>query len=136
MSLNQRTIGIVVLFILSALPVSGTLCAVLCDSTAASRAAAHHGSGTPCNDGPDAASSSGLQVRNTAGHDCSAHDAVRREAATTAAARADSVSGPSLLVAVNVHRSLSNLAGSDAVFDYRTPPASTQPTAFPLVLRV
>ena len=67
---------------------------------------------------------------------CSDHDAAMREAATTTAARADSVPGPSLLVAVPVHDSISKLTDSDAVFDYRTPPGSTPPTASPLVLRV
>ena len=75
-------------------------------------------------------------MRGASGHDCSDHDAAIREAATTTATRADSVPGPSLLAAVTVHDSISNLADSDAVFDYRTPPGSTPPTASPLVLRV
>ncbi len=136
MGLNQRTISIVVLAILTALPVSGTLCAMLCESAASSRAAAHHGSGKPCDDEQDTTPSSGAQVRGTAGHDCSDHDAAKREAATTTVARADSVPGPSLLVAETVHDSISNLTVSDAVFDYRTPPGTAPPTASPLVLRL
>ena len=62
-----------------------------------------------------------------AGHDCSDHDAANRVAATTTATRADSVPGPSLLLAVPVHDSIS-LADSDAVFDYRTPPGNAPPT--------
>ena len=124
------------LLLLTALPASGTVCAMLCDSAAATRAAAHHASGKPCDDGQATTPSSGPQMRaDKAGHDCSDHDAALREPATTTAARADSVPGPSLLVAVPVHDSTSKLTDSDAVFDYRTPPGSP-PTASPLVLRV
>ena len=134
--MNQRTISIVVLSILTALPVSGTLCAMLCNSAAASRASAHHASGKPCDEEQATTPSSGPQLRGASGHDCSDHEVAVREAATTAAARADSVPEPSLLAAVAVHDTISNLVDSDAVFDYRTPPGSTPPTASPLVLRV
>ena len=97
---------------------------MLCDSDAATRAAAHHGSGKPCDDEQATPPSSGPQVRGASGHDCSDHDAANRVAATTTATRADSVPGPSLLAAVPVHDSISRLADSDAVFDYRTPPGS------------
>ena len=132
----RHRISLVLLILLTALPVSGMVCTMLCDSAAATSAAGHHASGKPCDDEQAPAPSSGPQVRGTAGHDCSDHDAAMREAATTTATRADSVSGPSLLVAVPVHDSISNLTDSDAVFDYRTPPGSTPPTASPLVLRV
>jgi hypothetical protein len=134
--LNQRTISIVVLSILTALPVSGTLCAMLCGSAAATRAAAHHASGKPCDEEQATTPSSGPQLGGASGHDCSAHEVAVREAATTTATRADSVPGPSLLAAVTVHDTISNLVDSDTVFDYRTPPGSTPPTASPLVLRV
>ena len=133
----RHRISVVLLLLLTALPVSGTVCAMLCDSAAATRAAAHHASGKPCDDEQATTPSSGPQMRGgTAGHDCSDHDAALREAATTTAARADSVPGPSLLVAVPVHDSIKHLTDSDAVFDYRTPPSRTPPTAAPLVLRV
>ena len=134
--MNQRTVSIVVLSILTALPVSGTLCAMLCNSAATSRAAAHHASGKPCDEEQASTPSSGPQLRGASGHDCSDHEVAVREAATTTATRADSVPGPSLLAAVAVHDTISNLFDSDAVFDYRTPPGSTPPTASPLVLRV
>ena len=91
----RHRISLVVLIILTALPVSGTVCAMLCDSAAATRAAAHHGSGKICDE--QATPSSGPQMRGASGHDCSDHDAAIRVAATTTATRADSVSGPSLL---------------------------------------
>lgn len=132
----RHRISLVLLLLLTALPVSGTVCTMLCDSAAATSAAAHHASGKPCDDEQATTPSSGPQMRGTAGHDCSDHDAAIREAATTMATRADSVPGLSLLIAVPVHDSISNLTHSDAVFDYRTPPGSTPPTASPLVLRV
>jgi hypothetical protein len=135
--LNQRTISIVVLSVLTALPVSGTLCAMLCDSAAATRTAAHHASGKPCDEEQATTpSSSGPQLRGASGHDCSDHEFAVCEVATTTATRADSVPGPSLLAAVAVHDTISNLVDSDDVSDYRTPPGSTPPTASPLVLRI
>ena len=124
------------LIVLTALPVSGTVCAMLCDYAASARAAAHHASGKRCSDKQATTPSSGPHVRGTAGHDCCDHVAALREAATTTATRADSVPGPRLLVAVPVRGSISNLADADAVFDYRAPPGSTPPTASLLVLRV
>jgi hypothetical protein len=132
----RHRISLVLLIVLTALPVSGTVCTVLCDSAAATSAAAHHASGKPCDDEQATTPSSGPQMGGTTGHDCSDHDAAMREAATTTATRADSAPGLSLLVAVPVHDSISDLTHSDAVFDYSTPPGSTPPTASPLVLRV
>jgi hypothetical protein len=132
----RHRLSVVLLPLLTALPVSGTVCAMLCDSAAATRAAAHHASGKPCDEEQATTPSSGPQLRGASGHDCSDHEVAVREAATTTATRADSVPGPSLLAAVAVHDTISNLVDSDAVFDYRAPPGSTPPTASPLVLRV
>ena len=130
----RHRISLVVLMVLTALPVSGAVCAMLCDSAAATRAQAHHGAGKICDE--QTTPSSGPQLRGASGHDCSDHEAAVREAATTTAARADSVPRPTLLAVVAVHDTISNLVDSDDVFDYRTPPGSTPPTASPLVLRV
>ena len=132
----RHRISVVLLLLLTALPVSGTVCAMLCDPAAATRAAAHHASGKPCDDDQATTAMSGPQIRSTAGHDCNDHEAAVRQAATTTATRADSVAGPSLLVAVPVHASISNRIDANTVFEYRTPPGSTPPTASPLVLRV
>ena len=129
----RHRISLVVLMVLTALPVSGTVCAMLCDSATVSRAAAHH-HGTGKTGDAGATPASGPQLRGS-GHDCSDHEAVG-EAATTTATRADSVRGPSLLPAITVHDTIGTLADSDGVFDYRTPRGSTPPTASPLVLRV
>ena len=130
----RHRISLVVLMVLTALPVSGTVCAMLCDSAAATRAQAHHGDGKICDE--QTTPSSGPQFRGASGHDCSDHEVAVREAATTTATRADGVPGLSLLIAVPVHDSISNLTDANAVFEYRTPPGSTPPTASPLVLRV
>jgi hypothetical protein len=132
----RHHISLVLLIGVTALPVSGSVCAMLCDSAAVPRAAAHHASGKPCDDEQATTPSSGPQMRSSAGHDCSDHDSAMRQAATTTATRADSVAGSSLLVALPGHDSISNLTDFDGVFDYRTPPSSTPPTASPLVLRV
>ena len=130
----RHRISLVLLIVLTAIPVSGAVCAMLCDSDAATRTAAHHGSGKPCHDEQATPPSSGPQLRSTSGHDCSDHDEATRAPATTTAARANSVPEPSLLAAV--HDSTSNLADSGVVMDYRPPPGSSPPTASPLVLRV
>ena len=132
----RHRISLVVLMVLTALPVSGTVCAMLCDSAAASRTAAHHASGKPCDEEQATTPSSGPQLRGASGHDCSDHEVAVREAATTIAIRADRLPRPTLLAVVAVHDTISNLVDSDEVFDYRTPPGSTPPTASPLVLRV
>ena len=132
----RHRISLVLLLVLTGLPVSGTVCAMLCDFAAAPRAAAHHGSAKHCDNEQATMPSSGPQVRGASGHDCSDHETATLIAATTTATGADSVPGLSLLVAVPVHDSNSNFADSDAIFDYHPPPGSTPPTASPLVLRV
>ena len=128
----RHRISLTLLMVLTALPVSGSVCAMLCESAAATREA-HHGSAKPCDD--HATSSSGPQLRGASGHDCGHHDAAIRLTATTAT-RADSVTGPSLLAPAPVHDSISKLTDAEAVVDYRTPPGSPPPTGSPFVLRV
>ena len=130
----RHRISIVVLAVLTALPVSGTACAMLCDSADATRSAAHHGSGQSCEE--QTTPPSVPQIRGASGHDCSRHDAGIRQTATTTHSRADGLKGPSLPVAVRVHSTVRNLSDSDATFDYRPPPGSIPLTASPLVLRV
>jgi hypothetical protein len=129
----RHRISIVVLTVLTALPVSGLVCAMLCDSAAA-MAAVHHGSGMNCEE--QGTPSSGPQMRGAIGHDCSNHDAAVRQAAAPTASRADNVTAPSPLAAVPVHSTIRTLPDSDATFDYRTPPGRTPFTASSLVLRV
>lgn len=132
----RHRISLVVVMVLTALPVSGTVCAMVCASAAASMAVTHHHHGAEMSGEENAAPASGPELRGSSKHDCSDHQTALREAATTTATRADELPGPSLLAAVPVHDRVSTLADPDAVFDYRTPPRSTPPTASPLVLRV
>jgi hypothetical protein len=129
----RHRISLGLLMVLIALPVSGSMCAMLCDSVA-THEAGHHRSGKPCHDQPPHFSDP--QLRGASGHDCGHHDAAMRLAATTTATRADNVTGPSLVAPGPAHDSISKLIGSNAVLDYRTPPGSPPPTASPLVLRV
>jgi hypothetical protein len=129
----KRGIAIVVLAVLAALPLAGTVCAVMCGSAAAAPAAAHHRSGSACSEqsGP----STGSQLRAATPHDCGTHDAGVRQV-TTMATRADSIAAPGLSVAIPAHQILQSLDDSDVTLDYRPPPDTLPVTSSPLVLRV
>ena len=129
--LTQRSISIVVLAVLTALPVSGTVCAMLCDS--APTASAHHGSGKKCEE--PARPSSEVVIRGVSEHDCSTHDAVVRQTSTTAAERAAGVASPLLAVAA-VHATVRALPALETAFAHSAPPGTAPPTTTPLVLRV
>ena len=132
--MNQRTISIVVLAILTALPVSGTLCATLCDSSAKATASAHHGSGTDCQE--PRPSTTGARIQGGAEHDCSTHDAAVRQATSTVAQRADGVAGSVLLPALTARAITTAPIRVDSSFDYDAPPGTAPPTTTPLVLRI
>lgn len=134
MGLNQRTISIVVLSILTALPVSGTLCAMLCGSSAKAAASAHHGSGTKGEEPQPA--STGTQIQGGSEHDCSTHDAAVRQATSTVAQRADGVAGSVLLPTLTARAITTAPIRVDSPFDYDAPPGTAPPTTTPLVLRV
>jgi hypothetical protein len=129
----KHRISIVVLAVVAALPVSRTVCTMLCDSSAATRAA-HHGSRKSCEE--QTTSPSGLQILGASEHDCSSHEAGIRQTATTTPSRADGLTAPSLWVAGRIYSAIRNLLDSDAASDYRPPPGSIPLTASPLVLRV
>ena len=82
----RHRIAVVPLAVLAGLPVSGAVCAMVCES-ASSAAATHHGSGQKCED--PAPPPSGPQISGSPEHDCSTHDGAIRQASTTAAERAD-----------------------------------------------
>ena len=132
----RHRISLVLLIVLTALPASGTVCAMLCDSAAATHGAAHHGSGTDCDDERATTPSPGPAIRGAAGHECSDHGAAILSAVVTTATRGDGSPGPGLLVVLPVHASISDLDDSDAAFEYRSPPGSPPATASPFVLRV
>jgi hypothetical protein len=129
--LNQRTISIVVLAILTALPVSGTLCAMLCDSSANATASAHHGSGIDCAE--PSPPSTGTQIHGVSEHDCRTHDAAA-QATSTVAARAEGVAASVLLTTLTARAITTILIPVDSPYD--APPGTAPPTTTPLVLRV
>ena len=129
---RKQRISVVVLVVLAALPVSGTLCALICDS-AAKTASAHHGSDKDCADPPRPSNEPGIQGLSE--HDCSNHDAAVRPVATTAAERIDLRTAPALFAGLATF-TLSSLPASALAFEYTSPPGTAPPTTTPLVLRV
>lgn len=133
-SLTQRSISIVVLAALTALPVAGTVCAMLCDPAATATASAHHGADKNCEE--PARPSTEVQIQGVSEHHCNNHYAAVRQVATTAAERADGAAAGSPLVSTTVDATSSTLPALKAALEYITPPGSAPPTTTPLVLRV
>lgn len=120
------------LLLLVAMPVSATLCGMLCDS-AAQAAAAHHGSGKDCEQpvGP----SDDLRMGGISAHDCSNHGSAVRQLATTPARGA--LAATSVPVAAPAaYAAFTPLPDFTSIFEYRSPPGAAPPTTIPLVLRV
>ena len=131
--LTQRSISIVALAVLTALPLSGAVCAILCESVATASASGHHGSGTKCEE-PDRPSSD-VQIRGVSEHNCSTHDAVVRPTSTTAMERAAGLGSPPLSVGA-AYATLRALPVLETAFAHSAPPGTAPPTTTPLVLRV
>ena len=129
----RHRIAVVLLAVLAGLPVSGMVCAMVCES-ASSAATTHHGSGQKCED--PAPPSSGPQISGHPEHDCSTHDGAIRQASTTAAERADVTkkSAPIIIGAAAIESVV--LRNPQTFFDYSSPPGTAPPTTTPLVLRV
>ncbi len=129
----RHRIAVVLLTVLAGVPVSGTVCAMVCESTS-SATATHHGSGQKCE--APAPPSSGPQITGFLEHDCSTHDGAIRQASTTAAERADvtTKSTPIIIGAVAIESVA--LRNPQSFFDYSSPPGTAPPTTTPLVLRV
>jgi hypothetical protein len=127
----RHRIALVLLTVLAGLPVSGTVCAMVCES-ASSAVATHHGSGQKCEE--PASPSTGPQTSGHSEHDCS-YDGAVRQAATTAAERADMTakSAPLMIGAVQIELAL---RVSQTFLGYSSPPDTAPPPTTPLVLRV
>lgn len=123
-----------VLVILTALPVSGSVCALLCDAAESNATAGHHGSAKDCEE--PAPSSTGVQIRGVSERDCSAHDTAIRQASLTAAEKANA-SVISIRLAANlVTIRLTAPLNGGADFQNSSPPGTAPPTTTPLVLRI
>ena len=131
--LTQRSVSIVVLAVLTALPVWGAACGILCNSAATASASSHHGSDKECEE--PAGPSSEVQIQGVSEHDCGTHDAVVRQASTTAGERSVGVSSPPPAVPA-VHATVHALPALETSFAQGAPPGTAPPTTTPLVLRV
>lgn len=127
--------SILVLAFLTGLPVSGALCAMLCESapTNSSMSPGHHHGSASNAQTPDHPFTE-FRIQGVSEHDCNSHDG--RQASTTAAKRADSGVTSIPLVTAVAPATFKALAVSGPYFEYSTLPGSAPPTATPLVLRV
>ena len=129
----KQRISLVVLVVLTALPLSGTICAMVCDSTAKA-GSGHHGSDQNCEDRAQS-STGGALIQGVSEHDCSDHDAALRQAATSAAERVLLQTHPAPLTDLPA-LTFSSLATSGRSFAYTGPPGAAPPPTTPLVLRI
>lgn len=129
----KQQVSVIVLVLFTSLSVSGTLCAMMCDSAAAA-ASTHHGSDKNCEEG--ARPSTGVQIEGATDHDCSNHDAAVRQIASAAPERVD-LQVAAIVIALSAgHPSFRSLPLSAPTFDDASPPGTAPRTTTPLVLRV
>ncbi len=129
----KQRVTVVVLVLFTSLPVSGTLCAMVCDSAAAA-ASTHHGSDKNCEEA--ARPSTGVQIEGASDHDCSNHDAAVRQVASTAPERVELKAAAIVFALSAGHTSFSSWPLSAPAFDDASPPGTAPRTTTPLVLRV
>lgn len=131
----QRRVSLVVLSVLAALPVSGTVCAALCVAAvhAAVAQSEHHATRSHSHE----SAPRGFHVRGTSGHDCNRPDSPGREATATMAA-ARSYSGVPSTVQHVTPAAPNRLAATwlHLQSDSSPPPGWASSTPSPLVLRV
>ena len=133
----KRPVSVVVLAILTALPVSGAMCAMLCESAASSTASAsghHHGSTNNAEE--PARPSTNVHIQCVSDHDCNSHDAALWQSSTAAAGRAEWSVASISLGTTSASATAKALTDSGPHFEYRAPPGTAPPTTTPLVLRV
>ena len=129
----KQRVSVVVLVVFASLPVSGTLCAMICDSAAAA-ASTHHGSDKNCEEA--AHPSTGAQIGGASNHDCSDHDAAIRQAASTAPERIELKAAGIVFALSAGHPSFNSLPLSAPAINDTSPPGTAPRTTTPLVLRV
>ena len=130
---SKQRISAVVLAVLAALHLSGTFCAIACDSSAPS-ATTHHGTDRNCSE--DAQPSTGVQIQGVSEHDCGNHEVAFSQAATAAVQRTALHTAPPQVLTPIGQALFSSPPPSGAMFEYTSPPGSTPPTTRPLILRV
>ena len=129
----KQRVSVVVLVLFTSLPVSGTLCAMMCDS-AATAASAHHGSGKNCEE--VARPSTGVQIEGASDHDCSNHDVAVRQVASTVPERVELKAAAIVFALSAGHTPFSPLPLSAPAIDDTSPPGTAPRATTPLVLRV
>jgi hypothetical protein len=131
----RNRIAIVMLLVLAASPLAGTICAMTCLS-ASKAVAAHHRDGQECEGSTSSRSSDATIGAFSASH-CGNHEGAVPQVAATAAQRADDLA---VMSAPATSDPIDPLFGSvstfDPVFQYTPPPGTAPPTTTPLVLRV
>jgi hypothetical protein len=126
----RHRIALLLLLTLTGMPVGGTVCALMCES---SQTTSHHGTDGSCE---EPARSSGQQIGGASGHDCSTHDASMRLVATTAAERTDLSAKAAPAVVGRTEDEVVTLHVAESLFDYAAPPGTAPRTTRPAVLRV
>ena len=129
----KQRVSVVVLVLFTALPVSATLCAMMCDPAAAA-ASDHHGSDKNCQQ--VARSSTDVQIEGVSDHDCGNHDAAVRQVASVVSARVELHAAAIVFALSAGPTSFSSLPLSAPAIDDASPPGTAPRTTTPLVLRV
>ena len=128
----RHRIATVVLFVLAALPVGRTLCAVGC-GVASAPPATHHGSGQSCE--RPAPPSSGPTVEGDAADRCGPHVGDLTQIAATRTERGDSANSIAVFIDAIATGLITHRARLSTL-DYTAPPGTAPPTTLPIVLRV
>ena len=126
----KQRVSVVVLVLFTSVPVSGTLCAMICDAATA----AHHGSHENCAE--VARLSTGVTLEGASDHDCSNHDAAIRQVASIISERVDLKAAAIVFALCAGHSPFSSLPLSAPAIDDASPPGTAPRTTTPLVLRV
>lgn len=129
--------SVLALALLTGLPASATVCAMLCESATMNGSVAsghHHGSASHAQE--PIRSTAEPKIHGVSGHDCSSHDAALGQASTTAAERADRGVTSIPLVTTTTPGTFKALTEPGPSFDYSAPPGTASPTTTPVVLRV
>jgi hypothetical protein len=148
-SVNWRhRIAVVMLIVLAALPLAGTVCAMTCLS-GSSAVAAHHQDGQDCESATPAtptasaptsdesdASECAAKIGALSAYHCGTHDAALPQVAATDVKRADFAVIAAPAASDPVDPLFGSFTTSASLLQYTPPPGTAPPTATPLVLRV
>jgi hypothetical protein len=147
-SVNWRhRIAVVMLIVLAALPLAGTVCAMTCVSGSSAVAAAHHQDGQDCESampasasartsGESDASECAAKVGAISAYHCGTHDGALPQVAATDVKRADLAMSAAPAASDRVDLLFGSVDAFEPLFQYTPPPGTAPPTITSLVLRV